>query len=273
MSKAKKMKKFERIHKWVMRREGIAILTTIFLAVIAIFVSVVLSNQTNINIEGDEVVNNYNYGPDLKPIDPKAPSNFYTLAMDCYESDNIKGAITYMQKALQAQIDSNQYEEELNYDTCVLYYNLGLLFYEAEERLQAPYYEEAAACFKQATAIDDVEIKTNAYFNMGYALSSIGMDNFIEAETYINKALELNPKLVKAYLIRGYMYSFGGDPEKAISDLTKVLNFDSENGSAYYWRAYAYRSLGEVEKAKVDEANAEKYGAIQTKGDSIFEIR
>jgi RNA polymerase sigma factor (sigma-70 family) len=85
-----------------------------------------------------------------------------------------------------------------------------------------------------------------------------GMNREFEAQLEdLNKAIELDPNMAEAYLMRGNLYSMnlpkerGGD-EKAVADFTSCLNLKPDDLSARWNRATHYRSLGKADEAIVD---------------------
>jgi tetratricopeptide (TPR) repeat protein len=82
-----------------------------------------------------------------------------------------------------------------------------------------------------------------------------------DMEDAATRAVELDPANARAYVSQAKPYVFaesheGGDPEKAISLLSKALELDPGLESARCLRGLAYEKAGEIEKARGDWALA-----------------
>jgi tetratricopeptide (TPR) repeat protein len=70
----------------------------------------------------------------------------------------------------------------------------------------------------------------------------------------LDRAIELNPKNVNAYIARAYNYfftpkAFGGDKQKAAEMLQKALELDPSSDTAHAWLAQVYLALGQKQDA------------------------
>jgi tetratricopeptide (TPR) repeat protein len=72
----------------------------------------------------------------------------------------------------------------------------------------------------------------------------------------VNDWIVQNPKNWHAYFDRHFVWSKLGDHQRALDDLNKVIELESEP-VAFIMRGEVYRSLGDYEKAVVDYAHAE----------------
>ncbi|MFT5822012.1 MAG: tetratricopeptide (TPR) repeat protein [Crocinitomix sp.] len=93
--------------------------------------------------------------------------------------------------------------------------------------------------------------KPEYYLDRGSYLAEMGdLDN---ALLDFNKAIELAPKLGAAYNNRAfYIWLPQSDYQKAVKDLTQVINFDPDNAYAYSNRSSAYLGLKDYENAFID---------------------
>ena len=79
------------------------------------------------------------------------------------------------------------------------------------------------------------------------------------------EAIRLDPKLVKAYYLRGREYESKGEKAKAekdfdtaIANCTEAIRINPKCADAYLWRGIAYTAKGEKAKAKTDLDEAMK---------------
>jgi tetratricopeptide (TPR) repeat protein len=97
-----------------------------------------------------------------------------------------------------------------------------------------------------------------AYINRGVAYARKGqLDQAISDYTM---AMELNPKCALAYHNRGVAYTRKGLLDKAISDYSKAIDINSKIAVAYYNRGTAYYFKGENDKAWKDVNMAQSLG-------------
>ncbi|MBM2837536.1 MAG: repeat-containing protein YrrB [Deltaproteobacteria bacterium] len=89
-----------------------------------------------------------------------------------------------------------------------------------------------------------------AYIIRGLAYSELG-DN-IRAIVDYDRAIELNPKYANAYGNRGLAYSNLGDKIRAIADYNKAIELDPKYANAYSNRGVAYAELGDNKRAIAD---------------------
>ncbi len=92
-----------------------------------------------------------------------------------------------------------------------------------------------------------------------------GQSKYAAAIIQFSHALELDPKLFRAYIQRGMSYAFSSPSafEKAIADLTAAIRLDPKNGQALYERGLAYWAQsndrawnGDLQGAKQDRIKA-----------------
>lgn len=88
------------------------------------------------------------------------------------------------------------------------------------------------------------------------------------AETYLEKAVELDPKLDKAVLQLGVVQAEEGDFATAIGSYQRAIEINPRVGEAHYRLALAYRRSGEESKARQE---IEKYKEIEKEDADRFE--
>ena len=127
------------------------------------------------------------------------------------------------------------------------------------------YYDDRAWAFlatKQynlalADLLKSLEIKPTGsswVFRKLGEIYSKNFEDYVEAEKYYNKAIELNPEDYLGYSNRAYFYeNFLNDYDKALKDYNKSVSLDSKNEEQYYSRARFYRRvLKDYDKALID---------------------
>ena len=105
---------------------------------------------------------------------------------------------------------------------------------------------------QKAIDIDDKDFK-------GYLVRGVAWDSKGDIDKAIgdyNKVIELNPKHAEAYYNRGIAWDVKGDIDKAIDDYTKVIELDPKQIEAYYNRGVAWDDRGDIEKAIEDYSKA-----------------
>lgn len=87
-------------------------------------------------------------------------------------------------------------------------------------------YEAAADSFKSALTADAKFAA--AHNNFAYCLRKLGKENYDDALTHYNKAIELDPNLAAAYHYRGVLHALSGNEDGAKADHAKLLELDRE---------------------------------------------
>jgi tetratricopeptide (TPR) repeat protein len=87
-------------------------------------------------------------------------------------------------------------------------------------------FAEAQAKFEEAVGLH--EALPEAHNNLAFSLRMQGAHNFERALKHYNRALELEPRLARAYMYRGTMFAQMGDLARARADHTRLLELDRE---------------------------------------------
>ena len=77
-------------------------------------------------------------------------------------------------------------------------------------------------------------------------------EEFEQAIADLNQAIRLNPKLVKAYNLRGIVYDDQGKYDLAIADYNQAIQLDPKYAGAYYNRGIVYDNQGKYDLAIAD---------------------
>lgn len=100
----------------------------------------------------------------------------------------------------------------------------------------------AGTVFAQSS-LEETFAKGNAFANQG---------NYDEAIVEYSKILEVDPKNIEAYGVRGFLYIQKGDFDQAIADYNSLLEIEPNSVRAYMRRGSAYLEKGDLDKAMVD---------------------
>ncbi len=109
-----------------------------------------------------------------------------------------------------------------------------------------------------ATTEEIKETDSVALLNQGLAFAKKGQYDL--SINYLNKAIEINPRLAEAYINRGVAYQAKGQYDKTISDYNKAIEINPGLADAYTNRGGAYFFKREYEKAWDDVHKAEGLG-------------
>ncbi len=82
------------------------------------------------------------------------------------------------------------------------------------------------------------------------------IEKWDKAIVEFNKAIELNPKLTGAYVMRGRAYHEKGQYNKAIADYTQALQLNPKADAAYYNRGLLFHKKQQYDKAIADYTQA-----------------
>ena len=102
--------------------------------------------------------------------------------------------------------------------------------------------------------------KAEEFFEQGKKLSSV--ENADSAIDNYSKAIEIDPKFVKAYNNRGIVYVWKKQYDLVVADFNKAIELDPKNGKAYNCRAIVYSYRGETDKARQDIQKAQSLGIV-----------
>src|SRR5437879_11606221 len=93
----------------------------------------------------------------------------------------------------------------------------------------------------------------NYYYGVALWKRDRGSENSAglqQAETLLEKAVNIDPKFGEGYLQLGILHSERGNFERAIHDYKKAIEISPQLGEAHYRLGSAYRRIGEESKAK-----------------------
>ncbi|MEI6090914.1 MAG: tetratricopeptide repeat protein [bacterium] len=105
--------------------------------------------------------------------------------------------------------------------------------------------------------------ESSEFFKSGTAKFASG--NYKEAIAELDKALEINPKLPKAYCFRGSAKYLSGNVNGAIADFNNAIKLDPKDNLSYYRRGLAKYDIGDKNGARLDLEKADKLGNFDAK--------
>ena len=134
------------------------------------------------------------------------------------------------------------------------------------ETRRVKYYTKAIGLWKKQ---DGQEKLTKAYFKRGSTYFDIGLAEndskyFNKALNDLNKVIQLSPKSMSGYDLRGDIYCFGkNNNKKAIADYSRAIKLDPK----YYW-LYIERAEAYFGEKKYSKAIKDYSVAIKTNSES-----
>ena len=93
-------------------------------------------------------------------------------------------------------------------------------------------------------------VRAEAYYSLG--VEKFANEDYAEAIVNFDKAIELNPKYVRAHYMRGMAQFYLGDHASGIATLTQTLTIDSADPDLYYSLGSVKANLGDYDDAMVD---------------------
>jgi tetratricopeptide (TPR) repeat protein len=92
----------------------------------------------------------------------------------------------------------------------------------------------------------------NYYYGLSLSRQEGDVDKLAQAESLLEKAVRLDPKLAAAYLQLGVLYSQQGGTSKAISAYQEAIQVDGQSAEAHYRLGQIYSRAGEKLKAQAE---------------------
>ena len=92
-------------------------------------------------------------------------------------------------------------------------------------------------------------IHRESFEHFGKAVASQSEGDYQLAIEWCDKALDLNPRLFSAYVIRGAAYSIKGDFDSGIADCDRAIGLNPNYIAAYVSRGIAYSGKGDYDQA------------------------
>ena len=77
-------------------------------------------------------------------------------------------------------------------------------------------------------------------------------ENYEQAFSEYNRAIEIDPQYADAYSLRGDIYCLKGEFDKALADYDKAITINPNDGDAYFMRGICLMEIGENQRAISD---------------------
>ena len=103
------------------------------------------------------------------------------------------------------------------------------------------------------------QVRAESYYSLGEEKSDA--EDYAGAIVDFDKAIELNPRYVRAYYERGRAQAYLGDYASGIASCTRAIRADPKDADPYYSRGSIKAQLGEYTEAVVDLDKAIKLDA------------
>ena len=171
----------------------------------------------------------------LEELQGVAPDSYRVemiLATTAEEQQHYGEAVEHFKKALAKAPNARG-----------LHYALGHALYQNSE------FEEALKEYRL-----ELQLDPRSYMASWEAARVMLHSDPQEAVKLSSRAIELNPKLAPAYLIRGRALLQLNDLHRSVEDLEKAAALDSAEPTVHYELVRAYRGLGMTQEAEREEA-------------------
>ena len=97
-------------------------------------------------------------------------------------------------------------------------------------------------------------------------------ENYEQAFSEYNRAIEIDPQYADAYNARGGVYYGEGEFDKAIADFDKAITINPNDGDAYLTRGIYLMKMGENQRAISDLERAMELGYEETARELLDEL-
>jgi len=185
----------------------------------------------------------YNLGLVHMKLASSALERLQAVAPDSYLIESVLASTAEAKQQYGIAVEHYKQAVAKAPDARNLHYALGHALYQNGE-------------FKEALTEYRLELQVNPQNYMASWEAARVLLNESPQEAFLlsTRALELNPKLAPAYLIRGRALLELKQPNKAIEDLKKAAALDSNEPTVHYQLARAYRALGLTQQAQQENA-------------------
>ena len=97
-------------------------------------------------------------------------------------------------------------------------------------------------------------------------------ENYEQAFSEYNRAIEIDPQYADAYIGRGFVYQVKGELDKALADFDKAITINPNDGDYYLLRGGFLMDIGENQRAISDLERASELGNEETARELLDEL-
>jgi tetratricopeptide (TPR) repeat protein len=133
--------------------------------------------------------------------------------------------------------------------------SLPYLFMGKMQRAEPTPSEEIVEKLHRFVAQQPENAEANYYYAVGLWKLRKGSSDAVriaQIESFLNHAVQLDPKFAAAYVQRGILYSEEKDYPRAISDYQQAIQADPQMEEAHFRLAQTYRQTGDVAKSEAE---------------------
>lgn len=207
---------------------------------------------------------NYYYHAGLQDFNDK---NYTAALQNVDQSFMLFGAQRAEAYLLAGKILTNHYKD---YNKALQYIDQGLnvegqnlikaeLYYLKGKSLKGlKNFKSAYTNYKLASVMD---LHVDSLYHELATLNCFVFNNYGEAIKYFDTLISMNPSFAEGYIGRAFTYQKLGEHQKAVTDLKKLIELDSQNENAFYLKALSEKALNRPTLACEDLKHAVTLGS------------
>ena len=147
----------------------------------------------------------------------------------------------------------DEYSEVLKYKE---YSNSQTYYRRAEAFKNLDKFEQAEADYKKAISLNAAS--DSSYYALG-EIESLVKNNYKKSLFYFNKAVQINPEFMDAFVGKGYCEYYLKDYKRSVSSFNKALSLNAKLGNVYNLRGMSKLMLNDKEGACYDFGMARNF--------------
>lgn len=186
----------------------------------------------------DEAIGDYSASISLDPTDPASHNN--------------RGTVYLAENKLDAAILDFEKAHELDPESSVPLFNLGLAFFDSDNLTALKYFTDALEREKDA--------KTYSWL----AKTLYFLDREKDAVEAITNAIKLEPNSAHLYNSRGIYLCYIEKTDSALNDFNLAIEREPDNPEFLYERSLCLKKTGDLRAALADVSNAIKFSGTDS---------
>lgn len=180
----------------------------------------------------------------VRRLNQEDPLTVFEAGLDRHEVNDFDGAFQKFKRAIELRPQNPRYWTHL--------------VEAADPRFEV---DQESLKIKQVEALvnqylDQHPSDAQMFLVKAKVLSIQGQPLSDEILSVLNKAIEIDPNLIEAYMLRGRFKTSLRQYEQAIADLSKRVELDTKDWDGFSNRAYCYQQLHDFTKAESDYGRA-----------------